>query len=60
MYKIIFNGCTISTTEKEGQAISLALNLHQVSNIQHTIVVQINGEDIIYFKQYDLSSIKES
>lgn len=60
MYKIIFNGCTISTTEKEDQAIGLALNLHQVSNIQHTIVVQINGEDIIYFKQYDLSTTTES
>ena len=60
MYKIIFNGCTISTTDKEDSAIALALNLHQVSNIQHTIVVQFDGEDVIFFKQYAVPTTPES
>lgn len=60
MYKILFNGCTISTTEKEDQAIALALNLHQVSNIQHTIVVQFDGEDVIFFKQYAVPTTSQS
>lgn len=60
MYKILFNGCTISTCEKEDAAIALSLNLHQVSNIPHEIIVQFENETIIYFKQYDISSTEES
>ena len=51
MFKISFNSTHISTLETENDAIGLALNLHNVSNIPHNIVVTKDEEEIMYFIQ---------
>lgn len=51
MFKISFNKTLISSLETEKEAISLALNLHNVSNISHNIVVTKEDEEIMYFIQ---------
>lgn len=51
MFKISFNDTLISTTDIEKDAIGLALNLHNVSNIPHNIDVTKDDERIMYFIQ---------
>lgn len=51
MYKISFNNTLISTLETEKDAIGLALNLHNVSNIPHNIFVTKDDIEIMYFVQ---------
>ena len=51
MFEISFNTCTIANLETEENAIGLALNLHQISNIPHNIVVTKEGEEVMYFIQ---------
>lgn len=52
MYKITFNSQLIATMDKEDAAIGLSLNLHNISNISHNIVVTKDDEEIIFFKQF--------
>lgn len=52
MYKITFNSQLIAEMETEKDAIGLSLNLHNVSNISHNIVVTKDDEQIIIFKQF--------
>lgn len=51
MFNISFNNTLISTTEVEKDAIGLALNLHNVSNIPHNIFVTKDGVEVMYFVQ---------
>lgn len=60
MYKISFNGCTISTTTDEQTAIGLALNLHQVSNIEHSIFVEKEDTKILTLLGYAKTCIDKS
>lgn len=52
MYKITFNSALIATMEKEPEAIGLGLNLHNISNIPHNIVVTKDDIELIIFKQF--------
>lgn len=52
MYKITFNSCIVANMETEKDAIGLSLNLHNVSNIPHNIVVTKDDEEVIIFKQF--------
>lgn len=51
MFEISFNKCVIANLETEENAIGLALNLHNVSNIPHNIIVTNAGEEVMYFIQ---------
>ncbi len=51
MFKISFNNTLISTTQVEKDAIGLALNLHNVSNIPHNISVTKDDVEVMYFVQ---------
>lgn len=57
MYKICFNGCTISTFEKEDQAIAVALNLHNISNIPHSIFVECDDKNIVVLNRFALPDV---
>lgn len=52
MYKITFNSQLIAEMEIEKDAIGLSLNLHNVSNIPHNIIVSKDNVEIIMFKQF--------
>lgn len=52
MYKITFNSTLIASMENENDAIGLSLNLHNISNIPHNIVVTKDDTEVIIFKQF--------
>lgn len=57
MYRICFNGVTFATTQDEKTAISIAVNLHSASNVEHKVDVFLNDDLIIHL--YAASSGKE-
>lgn len=51
MFKVFFGDTHIATFDKEQDSIGLSLNLHNISNIPHNIVVTKDEEVIISFIQ---------